>query len=360
MLRLFCDCIDLSDADSDGWLVHEWLKKAYATERKPISQNSITWLLHLTANEEYVEFSARNVWSALQHGIRSILNHGRFGNVLDRILDLSLEERVNTSQRHIDALGAWLALQVNGRVILPMALNAGSFLQMKGFDWIDDDLPHRQFMQALPNIYAAWCHAVLEAVEQVEVYMREQFEQCLCQLNMTREMFLEAVSREHTHHGAARGRRCTDCQIDYSVLDQGLVQPARIAVTECVSTGHSFDCNCQSMDDFTPFMSHSHLPSYSGAYDEEDIDLDTDSDEEFFDAKPHLFDSSRCDRPDAFSDIATLLFRTHGRVWIGNYAIGEELCASCFLFREQYIGEDGLAADFPPMPKSFEGLRVKW
>ncbi|KAJ4381820.1 hypothetical protein N0V86_003185 [Didymella sp. IMI 355093] len=61
MLRLFCDCIDLSDADSDGWLVHEWLKKAYATERNPISQNSITWLLHLTGNEEYVEFEARHI-----------------------------------------------------------------------------------------------------------------------------------------------------------------------------------------------------------------------------------------------------------------------------------------------------------
>lgn len=360
MLRLFCDCIDLSEADSDGWLVHEWLKKAYATERKPISENSITWLLHLTANEEYVEFSARNVWSALQHGVRSILNHGRFGNVLERILHLSLEERVNTSQEHIDALGAWLALRVNGRVILPMAMNAGSFLQMNGFDWIDDDIPHRQFLQALPNIYAAWCHAVLEAVEQVETYMREEFDQCLGQLSMTRETFLDTISREQTHQGTMRRRRCTDCRVDYTVLDHGLVQPARIAVTECVSTGHSFDCNCQSMDDFTPFMSYSHLPGYSGTYDEEDIDPNADSDDEFFDAEPHLFEDSRCDKPDAFSDIAISLFRAQGRAWIGKYAIGEELCASCFLFREQYISEDGLAADFPSMPKSFEGLRVKW
>lgn len=360
MLRLFCDCIDLSEADSDGWLVHEWLKKAYATERRPLSQNSITWLLHLTANEEYVEFSARNVWSALQHAVRSILNHGRFGNVLERILDLSLEERVNTSQRHIDAMGAWLALRVNGRVILPMVSNAGSFLQMQGFDWIDDDMPHRQFLQALPNIYAAWCHAVLEAVEQVETYMREEFDQCLGQLNTTREMFLNSISRENTHHSATRRRKCTDCQADYSGLDQGLVQPARIAVSECVLTGHSFDCNCQSMEEFATFMARTQLPRYSGAYDEGDTGSDADVDEEFFDAEPYLFGESSWKRPDAFSDIATMLFRAHGRVWIDNYAIGEELCASCFLFREQYIGEDGLAADFPPVPKSFEGLRVKW
>lgn len=360
MLRLFCDCIDLSDTQSDGWLVHEWLKKAYATERKPISQNSITWLLHLTANEEYVEFSARNVWSALQHAVRSVLNHGRFGNVLERILDLSLEEQENTSQQHIDALGAWLALRVNGRVLLPMALNAGSFLQMRGFDWIDDDMPHRQFLQALPSIYAAWCHAVLEAVEQVETYMREEFDQCLEQLNLTRETFLGTISRENTNHKSTSRRRCTDCHVSYSALDHGLVQPARIAITECVLTGHSFDCNCQCVDDFTSYMTQPALPIYSGTYDEGDGGQGVDVDDEFFDAEPHLFNATDCNKPDAFSDIATTLFRAHGRTWIGNYAIGEDLCASCFLFREQYIGEDGLAADFPPMPKSFEGLRAKW
>ncbi|KAF1929931.1 uncharacterized protein M421DRAFT_380930 [Didymella exigua CBS 183.55] len=358
MLRLYCDCIDLSDADSDGWLVHEWLKKAYATERKPISQNSITWLLHLTANEEYVEFSARNIWSALQHAVRSVLNHGRFSNTLERILDLSLEEHFATSQRHIDALGVWLALRVNGRVLLPMVLNAGSFLQMKGFDWIDDDMPHRLFLQALPHLYAAWCHTVLEAVEQVEMYMREEFHQCLGQLNMTRETFLHTISRENTNHRPTNGRICTDCQVEYSALDHGLVQPARIAVTECVSTGHSFDCNCQNMDEITSYMTKLTLPTYAGAYDKDGEGQYFDTEDEFFDAEPHIFDHTSCNKPDPFSDIATMLFRAHGRAWIGSYAIGEELCASCFLFRENYISKDGFAADFPPMPKSFERLRA--
>ncbi|KAH6633196.1 hypothetical protein C7974DRAFT_462830 [Boeremia exigua] len=361
MLRLFCDCIDLSDADSDGWLVHEWLKKAYATERKPISQNSITWLLHLTANEEYVEFSARNVWSALQHGLRSVLNHGRFGDVLGRILDLSEEECENTSQRHIDSLGAWLALRVNGRVLLPMAQNAGSFLQMKGFDWIADDMPHRQFLQALPNIYSAWCHSVIEAVEQVETYMREDLEQCFSQLCLTRETFLTQISHANTLPqnpgcGQAQRRVCTDCQDDYSALDSGLVEPARIAVAECVMTGHSFDCACQTVSSTKPY----HLPTYSGACSEDEDDQVDDIDEQFYDTVPHLFDDVDPSKPDAFSEIATVLYRAHGRVWIGSYAIGEQLCASCFLSREQYIGEDGLAADFPPMPESFQGLRAKW
>lgn len=365
MLRLFCDCIDLSDAEADGWLVHEWLKRAYATERKPISQNSITWLLHTTANKDYVEFGARHVWSALQHAVRSVINHVRCGNVLDRILELSTKERMNVSQRHVDALGAWLALRVNGRVLLPMVANAGSFLQMRGFDWIDDDMPHRQFLQALPSIYAAWCHSLLEAVEHVESYMREELNQCLEQLSLTRESFLDAISHSNPdsnrlHNGCARERACTSCRADYSTLANGLVEPARISITECVITGHSFDCNCQNVDNITSYSTHSELPAYTGTYYEGDFDEGIDIDDKFFDAEPHLFSKTDLGKTDAFSSIATMLYRAHGRTWMGDYAIGEQLCATCFLSREQYIGEDGLAADFPPMPKSFEGLRAKW
>jgi hypothetical protein len=365
MLRLFCDCIDLSDANSDGWLVHEWLKKTYAKERKPISQNSITWLLHLTANEEYVEFSARNVWSALQHAVRSVLTHGRFSNILDHILNLPVEQYENASRRRIDALCAWLALRVNGRVLLPMVISAGSFLQMKGFDWIQDDIPHKQFMQALPNIYASWCYAVLDAVERLEVYMREELEQCLGQLGLTRESFLDAISHSSTafnnlNNGNAPNTVCTDCGDDYTSLNDGLVEPARIAVAECVVTGHDFDCSCHSVINTTGYTTHPELPNYSGAPYKNEIDEHIDIDEEFFDAEPYLFSNNGTAKTGVFSDIATLLYRAHGRVWMDNYTIGEQLCAACFLLREQYIGEDGMAADFPPIPKSFEGLRVKW
>jgi hypothetical protein len=61
--------------------------------------------------------------------------------------------------------------------------------------------------------------------------------------------------------------------------------------------------------------------------------------------------------PTMFSDIATLLYSAQGRNWMNSYAIGERLCSICFLRKEQYIGADGLAAEFPPMPTSFEGLR---
>ncbi|CAG5177592.1 uncharacterized protein ALTATR162_LOCUS8306 [Alternaria atra] len=94
-----------------------------------------------------------------------------------------------------------------------------------------------------------------------------------------------------------------------------------------------------------------------------DNDDDTYADDEFFDAQPHLFnDTDLQARPilNMFTDIATLLYSSQGRIWLSEYSVGERLCSTCLLCKEKYIGEDGLSADFPPMPKSVEGLRVKW
>ena len=95
----------------------------------------------------------------------------------------------------------------------------------------------------------------------------------------------------------------------------------------------------------------------------DDTDDDTQSDEEFFDAQPHVFNDTDVQTnptPNKFTDIATLLYSAQGRIWLGQHSIGERLCSTCLLLKEKYIGEDGLSADFPPMPRSFEGLRVKW
>lgn len=368
MLRLFCDCIDIADAQSDGWTVHDWLKRAYARERVPISRNSITWLLHQSVNEEYVEFSARNIWSALQHAMRSILNHARYSRHLERILNLTSEEYVKISRQHLDALGSWLALRVSGRVVLPMVVNAGSFLQMKGFDWMEDNLTHKQFIQALPSIYAAWCRALLECIEKVELHMREELDLCMRELGMTRGAFVRALAQTNavspgTNDHKLSKTSCTGCKTDYGSLACSLVEPARIAVTECVKTAHNSDCVCQSIR--KDGMVADELLVYTGVCHNNDNDNhdDIDDDDEFFDAQPHLFTSSDLQahtKYNLFTGIATLLYSAQGRIWLGEHLIGERLCSTCLLLREKYIGEDGLAADFPPMPTSFEGLRVKW
>jgi hypothetical protein len=118
---------------------------------------------------------------------------------------------------------------------------------------------------------------------------------------------------------------------------------------------------CQS------FLKHNEspatIPAYTGAYHDNLDGDESDTDEEYFDAQPHLFNTlSVQDQPvsNMFLEIATLLYTAQGRNWMGEYEIGERLCATCFLLKEQYIGEDGLAAEFPPMPKSFEGLRANF
>lgn len=366
MLRLFCDCIDLASPESDGWNVHDWLKRAYARERVPISQNSITWLFYMAANEEYVECSPRNIWSALQHAVRSVLNHERHSRYLERILELSQKEHGKISQQRVDALGFWIALRVSGRVILPMVVQAGSIFHMRGFDWTEGYMPRRQYLQAIPDIYAAWCHAVLDTVEKLEDYMRQELDLCMRQLGWTRDDLIGALSYTGTASYTKNDQNlhkqvCTRCKDDFGPLACSLVEPARIAVTECVKTGHNSDCVCQSIynDNDIP----AELPDYTGMCHDDHNGDEPDTDEEFFDAQPHLFDSSSPQsQPNSnmFSDIATLLYSAQGRTWTSRHAIGERLCATCFLLKEHYIGEDGLAADFPPMPKSFEGLRPKW
>ncbi len=58
---------------------------------------------------------------------------------------------------------------------------------------------------------------------------------------------------------------------------------------------------------------------------------------------------------DPFHDAATMLYRAQGRRWIGSYEPSELLCATCFLKREDYIGENGPIHHhrFTPVPKWF-------
>jgi hypothetical protein len=364
MLRLFSDCIDISDSSGDGWTVHEWLKRTFAREKAPVSQNSITWLLHVTANEQYVDLTPRIAWSGLQHAVRSILCHEQYGRLLERVLDLSDTEHAAISQQHMGSIGSILALRVSGRVILPMALTAGSFLQIRGFDWVQDDMTHRQYMQALPSIYAAWCHAVLDCVENLKSYMQLELEQCLQELGWSRNRFLDAISTTTATAGSIEERAhdsvCSHCGDDYGVFPDGLISPCWTAVSECLRTGHKFDCVCQKAYESDPSTMHAEPREYTGVYLSNTDAETSDADEIFYDAEPCAFNDSILasqNRSYIFSGIATLLYRAQGRAWMGKYAVGEHLCATCFLHQEHYIDESGFIADFPPVPEHFNHRR---
>jgi hypothetical protein len=374
MLRLFSDCIDIGDSNDDGWTVHEWLKRAYSKERVPISQNSITWLFYLTAKEEYVEFGARTVWCALQHAMRSVFTHASDSNFFGSILALSDAETAAISPTHAAALGLWLALLVSGRELIPMALNAGSALQMRGFDWEEDDIPHAQFVKALPEVYGAWCNALIRTVEKLGEYMQLELEHCVRELGWERHILLHAVSHAQTTGDGSSGIRshssvCSGCGDDYGTLGSGLVEPAHIARAECIGTNHKFKCACEKPYTYDTDISYAELPAYTGSYycSDSEYDSDDEYDSGFFDAEEEFLDAESysptqehfsTQATGLFPAIALQLYRSHGRVWMGEYEPGEHLCATCFLRREQYLSDDGLGADFPPMPESFEGLRV--
>jgi hypothetical protein len=366
MLRLFSDCIDLSDSTSDGWTVHEWLKRTFARERTPVSQNSITWLLQATAKEQYVELTPRIAWCGLQHAIRSILCHVQHGRLLEQILNLSVTEVASTSQRHMDSITLLIAMRVSGRVILPMALTAGSFLQIPGFDCVQDYMTHRQYLQALPSVYTAWCQAVLECVENLESHMRSELKQCLLELGWTRARFLHAMSHTKTtipdSKQRPQNRACTQCGDDYSSFPDGLIVPAWTAVSECARTGHTFDCTCGKA--LEPELSRwdTELREYTGDYVADDDTGDSEM-ETFYDAEPYVYGSSVAASQfytGVFSSITTLLYRAQGRAWIREYAFREQLCATCFLHQEHYTNNDGSIADFPPVPDRFKGTRFQW
>jgi hypothetical protein len=366
MLRLFSDCIDLSDSTSDGWTVHEWLKRTFARERVPVSQNSTTWLLQATAKEQYVELTPRIAWCGLQHAIRSILCHAQHGRLLEQILDLSDTERQLISQKHMDSVSSLIALRVSGRVLLPMALTAGSFLQIPGFDWVQDPMTYAQYMQALPSIYTAWCQTVLECVENLESYMRLEFRQCLLQLGWNRNRFLDAIS--YTNAAVAGNQRkiqegaCTRCDTDYDSFPDALIMPAWTAVSECVRTGHTFDCACLKASERDLSTMLTEPQEYTGVYLADDDAESSDLDEIFYDAKPCVFSGSILEsqfRPGIFSSIITLLYRAQGRAWMREYSISEQLCATCLLHQEHYIDVDGYIADFPPVPERFKGTRFQ-
>jgi hypothetical protein len=365
VLRLFSDCIDISDSTSDGWTVHEWLKRTFARERVPISQNSVIWLLGATANEQYVDLTPRIAWIGLQHAIRSVICHAQHSRILQRILDLSDSDHNALNQQHLNSISSLLALKVSGQVLLPMALTAGSFLRIRGFDWVQDYMTHKQYMQPLPIIYSAWCYAVLDCVETLERSMDMEFEKCLQRLGWNRQHFLDAMSYTHTDTrkttASSEDFECIRCCSDYRAFPEGLVAPHWIAVSECVRTQHAMDCICQEASEHNSSSTHAVLRDY---YDRKNISSDdaenSDNEDSFHDAAPYAFDESflaSVNPSITFFNIATLLYRAQGRGWMGKYAVNDRLCATCYLQQENYIDDDGLIADFLPVPDHFTRIQ---
>lgn len=362
MLRLFSDCLDISQPNGDGWIVHYELKKSYNRENVPLSQTSITWLLRATSAEKFVVCGPRTVWSCVQHAVRSFLVHEQSNQVLHRLLGLSEDSKVKICASRATAFAHWFALQGSGRELLPMVLQVGAFCQIRGFDWVSDDVTVAEYIKALPVLYATWAIAMPNNMDRVKELIQFELEMSLQKLGWTHEAFIEFLSSspprsdcEPGTENAAVPHACSTCGDCYGQQGYGLVQPAYIAFLECVRTDHRLKCNCKAV---SGDAGTAHFRQESP--DEDDSDVD-----EFFDAEttfntdikfPHFVDRDS----DPFLDAAIMLYRAQGRNWLGDYAMTERLCATCFLLREKYIGEEGIGTecDFPPIPEGFEMFRA--
>jgi hypothetical protein len=358
MLRLFADCLELSDPTSDGWIVIGGLVKSYNKEKVPVSENSVNWILRLTSTEKIVAFGAKSIWHGLQHAVRAFLVHERDNQVLQRLLNLTESVKKAISASHATSIAHWLALRASQRELLPMIVEAGRFLRMDGFDWVEDGITPSQFVRALPVIYAAWAQALPSGIDKVEELISLELDEILDKSSWTQESLLEAILADKEGAESQQHKdsmRCSACDDDYSSLGTGLVSPIWIAFTECNKTEHKFHCSCAE------FLQK--IGAMETTADDTDDDL-SDVDEEFYRETDEAIDElcakymkicSADQRNDPFRDAATLLYRAQGRRWLSLYKLGDLLCATCFLGGEEYIGEAGLGTEgsLSPMPESY-------
>ncbi|KAI1324748.1 hypothetical protein F5Y16DRAFT_423631 [Xylariaceae sp. FL0255] len=385
MLRLFDDCLELTDPSGDGWTVHAELKRSYNKEKVPIPENAITWMLRSTASEEFIAFGPKTIWTATQCAVRSFLVQERNEQILQKLLRLSPQQKKAISSSHATGIAHWLALRASERELLPMVIDAGRLCQISGFTWIQDDLTPSQFVKALPVIYRAWAVAFPSNMDTVESAILSELEVLLEKEKWNRESLLSALPRkdeggyewiekgdENVEKLGTEGLICSGCGDDYSSLGIGVVSPARIAFLECAKTGHEFNCACASYLEASGALPspppYSVESEYSSPFEEEapeegveeELPLVSGMDitslcEEFIASRQDHTNSY-----DHFTEAASLLYRAQGRTWTSEYRFGEKFCATCFLLREEYIGKDGLGTEtsFSKIPDSFLTWRL--
>jgi hypothetical protein len=365
MLRLFEDCIDMSEPESNGWTIISNLVSSFSQEDAPITSNSINWFLRSLKPESMVAFGPKTLWHGLQHAIRSFIYLEQKEKTVKSRLDLHVDGEFPVS--YAMAMAHWTALLAIGKKLLPMLLIAGSILHVEGYDYdLESPIDPTVMAKQLPFLYDAWCNALTSSLETVNEVMKSELDLALEEAgwseDILRELKMIAGKRGNTKEENIQNQ-CSICHDDYTLLGLGLVEPRWVAFVECTSSKHRYNCSCQD------FLTHINP------------DDDSDSDEDaFHDAESDLPDSGQegaldetapeawiieCENfirevdkrkgKDPFQAVAAHLYRTQARVWLGNYEAGELFCGTCFLKSQGYIDEEMKEETdfFSSMPKSF-------
>lgn len=361
MVRLFgVDCLDLSEPNGDGWIVSHNLVASVSKEQSRVADTAVVWVLRQKQSETLVAFGVASVWYALQQAVRSFLIEEHETQILHHCL--GQEHHDHKIQSHVSAIGHWLALRAS-RDLLSNLLQSGQYLRIHGFDSFESANTNstREFVRSMPYLFSTWAKLLLRSLENIKGPVEAELDFILGELLMDRESLARCIqmaiekppdSRADTLH------KCLSCGDDYVNLGTGLVQPRKISFNECRITGHKFFCQCSEFLRELGVM-QSQLVADSG--DIGDVDIDEEYFKETEDDVEQLcneYDERGLGekiKGDPFYDAATMLYQVQGRRWISSYKPSESLCATCFLKREEYIGENGPTAHHrcTPVPKTF-------
>jgi len=356
MLRLFEDCVDLSEPNSEGWTIVGDLVSSFNQENSSVHSNSIIWFLTSLKTDSMVGWGPKTLWHGLQHAVRSFVDMAQKNKVVQSQLNLIVDGEFPES--YAMAISYWIALLTAGKKLLPMIVTGGSIWHMEGFDYDPDtEVDLVVLAKQRPYIYTEWSKVLRASLERADELFNSELASTLEELNWSQDI-LENLrsSKLNERERDDDPLRCSVCNDDYSFLKFGLVKPSWIAFAECVEFQHRYKCRCKEF-----LRSQGKLPKSSN-FERDNSRDDSDSDNEFFyDAESHHGNAKEgdsddhtwlleCDRyireigndniKDPFREIAALLYRSQARLWLGSYTAEQRLCGTCFLSSEGYMDED--------------------
>jgi hypothetical protein len=179
MLRLFEDCLDLSEPNSEGWTVLADLVRSFNQEKVPQTQNSVNWFLRSLKTESMVAFGPKTMWHGLQHAVRSLVDLEQKNKVVEKRLSLNMDSGIQKDPTsHGMSIAYWMVLRATGKQFLPMLVAAGAIIHIEGYDYdpnsaVDPALLAKQ----LPMLYSAWSNALTNSIETVDEVMLQSLMQ---------------------------------------------------------------------------------------------------------------------------------------------------------------------------------------
>jgi hypothetical protein len=110
-MRVFSDCLDVTENDGDGWIVGHALITTMKNEEVHMTDTGVAWLLRLKQKEMIVAFGASTIWHGLQHAVREFLIQEHESHVLQRLLELDSEKEELQIKSQVNSIAHWLALR---------------------------------------------------------------------------------------------------------------------------------------------------------------------------------------------------------------------------------------------------------